>query len=136
MTISVTKKFPTQISLQADLEFEVLVSSALLDEFDQRSEGFMNLQVGFDLPIFPNIYNLILLTDSAGEREPILTQCRGFYDPEVDELQAGEIPVVQLSRNIEPVPDSVLDFLTAADPRILETGSDQGTVITSSIGVL
>lgn len=122
-------EFPDQISMQADIEIETAVASALIDEFNRREEDFMNLRVGHDIFIFPNIYNIVVLTDIAGEREAILTQCKGFYDPEVEERAAGEVPVVQLSRNIEPLPDALMERLTAADPRVLEAATDQGTSV-------
>ena len=121
--------YPKQITLQADIELQVVVSSAIIDEFNRREEGFMNLRVSHEISIFPNIYNLVTLLDEADERDAILTQCKGFYDPQDHALAAGEVPVVRLSRNIEDLPEEVMDRLTAAEPRIIETGSDDGTSV-------
>lgn len=121
--------FPKRISLQADIELETEISSALIDEFNRREEDFFNLRVGIDIPIYPNRFNIVLLKDVAGEREPILTQCKGFYDPDAENLAAGEVPLVQLSRIIEEPPEYIIEQMIAADPRVLESGSDQGTSI-------
>lgn len=120
---------PKKVSIQADIELTAIVSGSLIDEFNGRSEGFMNLQVGRDLNVFPNYYNLVLLLDADGIREAILTQCNGVYDPEEEELAAGLYPFVRLTRNIESLPDHVLSTFIAADPRILETGGQNNTII-------
>jgi len=125
----VAEVFPTQISIQADIEIEVVVSSALIDEFNRREEDFMNLGVNREISIFPNLYNLIVLVDEAGERDSILTQCKGFYNPEDFALAAGEVPLVYLSRLIEDLPDHVMEALIAADPRVLETGDGDDTSV-------
>lgn len=122
-------QFPKQITLQADIELEAAISAALIDEFNRREQDFMNFRVLLDLPFFPNIHNIVILNDVTGERDPIFTQCKGFYDPDAENLAAGEVPLVRLSRNIEPVPDDVMDRLIAADPRVLEASQDQGTSI-------
>lgn len=122
-------EFPSQISIQADIEIETEISGALIDEFNRRTEGFMNLRVGEDISIYPNLYNIVVLVDASGEREAILTQCLGYYDPEEEELAAGEVPLVYLTRNIEDPPEHVMERLIAADPRVIESGSDDGTTI-------
>ena len=121
--------FPTQVSIQGDIELEVTVASRVIDEFNAREEDFINLRVGVDIPIFPNLYNLILLKDIAGEREPIFCQCMGCYDPDIENRSAGEIPAVYLTRNIQPIPDQLMEELIAADPRILEAAGPESTVI-------
>ena len=120
---------PTQISRQGDIEVEAFVSAAIIDEFNAREEDFMNLRVGIDIPIYPNMWNIVVLKDITGDRDPIITQCHGFYDPDDQNRSAGVIPYVQLSREIRDLPEQLLEELVAADPRILEAASDQGTVI-------
>lgn len=121
--------FPSQISIQADIEIKTTVSGAIIDEFNRRSEGFMNLRVGEDISIYPNLYNLIILVDASGERDAILTQCMGFYDPEKDELAAGEVPLVYLTRNIRELPEEIMERLVAADPRVVEGDLSGGTTV-------
>lgn len=118
---------PAQISLEADIELEAFVSSAVIAEFSRSTTGAMNLRVGIDIPLFPNRYNVILLKDITGQREPILAQCTGFYDPDVEEKAAGEVAMVRLDRNLTPLPEAVLERLTAADPRVIEGGESGGT---------
>lgn len=120
---------PTQISRQGDVEFDATVSAAIIDEFNGRDEGFMNLRVGIDIPIFPNLWNIIILHDVTGEREPIITQCTGFYDPDAENKTAGSVPFVRLDREIRDLPEALLEELIAADPRVLEAAADQGTRI-------
>lgn len=112
-----------QIQLQADIELKVFISSALIDEFNSRPEGFMNLAVGKDISIFPNLYNLVLLQDITGERPPILTQCMGVYNPDTENAASGEVPIVYLQTEILELPDEVLEELLAADQRILNAGN-------------
>lgn len=120
---------PTQISRQGDVEFDAVVSAAVIDEFNAREDGTMNLRVGIDIPIFPNLWNIIILKDVTGEREPIITQCTGFYDPDAENKAAGVVPFVRLDREIRDLPDALLEEMVAADPRVLESAADQGTRI-------
>lgn len=129
-----TTDFPSQITLQADIEVEVTISDALLDEFERRDESFLNFRVGIDIPIYPNYYNIVILNSASGEREPIITMCTGYYDPEIEELKSGATPVVRLDRNLLDLPDGLLDRLTAASPNSIEGGDDQGTEIVDVTG--
>lgn len=127
--------YPALITTQADIELETFVSAAIIDEFNSREEqGFMNLRVGIDIQIFPNYNNIVLLKDVNGEREPILTQCRGMYIPEQERLAAGEVPYVRLDREIQDIPDHVFDKMIGADPRVVETGQSlTGLAITDVV---
>lgn len=120
---------PSQITIQSDIEIETTVASALIDEFNRREQGFMNLRVGEDITVFPNMYNIVILVDVAGERDAIITQCNGFYDPEEEELASGEFPYVRLTRTIIPPPEHIIEKMIGADPFFLEAPDDQGTSI-------
>lgn len=97
-------EIPRQIKLVGDFELKAIVKPAVFRAIEQAGEA--NLRVGVDIPIFPNLWNRVFLSDGEDEIE---TQCQASYDPRTSlDQRFGPTPLVRLSVFIQEVPEDVM----------------------------
>ena len=101
----------------ADIEIRAVVKPEVIDAIHDSKTGEISLKVGVDIFVFPNRYNIVVLEDKTGLREPVETQCNGFYNPETQNRKAGAIPFVRLTLDIQELPEDLQTRLINSSPK-------------------